>query len=69
LAVTFNGVQTYPLDGVVHAGFEATGAISRKNYGLVFNAPPCAGGFVLADQVGIELRVQFRGPARQLGTV
>jgi polyisoprenoid-binding protein YceI len=69
LAVTFNGVETYPLDGAVHAGFETTGAISRKNYGLVFNVPHCAGGFVIADRVEIELDVGLRGPARQPGTV
>ena len=62
LAVTFNGVETYPLDGSVHAGFEATGTISRKNYGLDFNVPLGAGGFVIADQIRIELDLHSVGP-------
>ena len=64
LAVTFNGVETYPLDGSVHARFEGTGTISRKNYGLDFNVSLGAGGFVIADQVGIELDLQLRGPTQ-----
>ena len=64
LAVTFNGVETYPLDGSVHAGFEATGTISRKSYGLDFNVPLGAGGFVIADHIGIELDLQLRGPTQ-----
>ena len=37
LAATFHGIDTYALDGSVHAAFEAPGTISRKNYGLYFN--------------------------------
>ena len=62
LIVNFNGMETYPLDGSVHAGFEATGTISRKDYDLDFNVPLGAGGFVIGDQIGIELDLQLRGP-------
>jgi polyisoprenoid-binding protein YceI len=62
LAVTFNGVEVYPMDASRHAGFEATGTINRKDYGIDFNVPLAAGGFVIADRVGIELDLQLRGP-------
>lgn len=61
LAVTLNGIETYSLDGSLHAGFEATGTIGRKRYGLDFNVPLGTGGFVIADQTGIELDLQLRG--------
>jgi len=63
LTVVFNGTETYPRDGSVHAGFDATATISRKAYDVGFNVPLGAGGFVIADEIGIELDIQLRGPA------
>jgi polyisoprenoid-binding protein YceI len=62
LAVTFHGRETFPGDGRVHAGFEATGTINRSDYGVAFNVPMGGGGFVIADRVGIELDIQLVSP-------
>jgi polyisoprenoid-binding protein YceI len=56
LAVEFGGVETFPGDGSVHAGFEAVGEIRRKDFGL-------DGGLLastmLGDVVKVEIDVQF----------
>lgn len=59
LDVDFLGTATFPGDGSVHAGFTATGSLSRKAFGVDFNVPLAAGGFVIADQVNIEIDVQL----------
>jgi polyisoprenoid-binding protein YceI len=59
LAVEFHGSETYPMDGSTHAGFSATGSPFRKDYGLEFNVPMAAGGFVIGDRVSIDLDVQL----------
>ena len=64
LDVTFYGTETFPGDGSFHAGFEATDTINRKDYGVDFNVPLGAGGFVVSDKVGIELNIQLLAPAR-----
>jgi polyisoprenoid-binding protein YceI len=55
-SVEFGGVERFPADGSLHAGFEATGEIRRKDFGL-------DGGLLattmLGDVVKIELDVQF----------
>lgn len=55
-AVEFGGVETFPGDGSVHAGFEAVGEIRRTDFGL-------DGGLLastmLGDVVKIEIDVQF----------
>lgn len=62
LDVVFNGIETFPGDGSVHAGFEATGTIDRKDYGVDFNVPLGAGGFVVSEKIGIELDIQLLVP-------
>ncbi len=62
LAVVFHGTETFPGDGSFHAGFEATGTISRADYGVDFNVPLGAGGFVISDTIGIELDIQLLAP-------
>jgi polyisoprenoid-binding protein YceI len=62
LDVTFHGTETFPGDGTFHAGFEATGTISRRAYGVDFNVPLGAGGFVISDTIGIELDIQLLAP-------
>ncbi|MEO1064663.1 MAG: YceI family protein [Actinomycetota bacterium] len=64
LALVFHGIETFPGDGSVHAGFEATGTIRRLDYGVDFNVPLGAGGFVISDQIGIELDIQLLAPQR-----
>jgi polyisoprenoid-binding protein YceI len=39
-------------------GFEATGKISRKDYGMTFNVPLAEGGFLVGDEVKIAIDVQ-----------
>ncbi len=62
LDVTFHGSETFPGDNSFHAGFEATGMINRTDYGIDFNVPLAAGGFVISDKIGIELDVQLVAP-------
>lgn len=56
LAVEFGGLQAFPGDDRRHAGFEATGEISRGDYGLDF------GSGLLGDVVKIQLDMQFLEP-------
>ncbi|MEL6890650.1 MAG: YceI family protein [Actinomycetota bacterium] len=62
LDVEFHGTETFPGDGSLHAGFEATGRISRKAYGVDFNVPLGAGGFVISDAIDIALDIQLLAP-------
>jgi len=59
LTIEFFGTETFPGDGSLHAGFAATGSLSRKAFGVDFNVPLGSGGFVIGDQVTIELDVQL----------
>ncbi|CAN5748934.1 YceI family protein [soil metagenome] len=58
LTVEHVGVEDF-FDGTRHAGFEATGEIRRKEFGLSFGAL----GAVLADSIKIELDLEFIEPA------
>jgi polyisoprenoid-binding protein YceI len=57
--VEFTGTATYPINGSTHAGFNATAELSRREWGIDFNVPMAAGGFVIGDKVKIELELQF----------
>ena len=54
----FNGVAVDPF-GATRAGFEATTVISRKEFGLTWNAALEAGGVLVSDKVVITLDVAF----------
>ncbi len=58
LDTEFNGVATDAY-GATRAGFSATTTLSRKDFGIDFNIPLDAGGFVLGDKVSVELEVQL----------
>ncbi len=45
--------------GNTKAGFEITGSINRKEFGLKWNAATEAGGAIVSDQVKIIANVQF----------
>jgi polyisoprenoid-binding protein YceI len=45
--------------GNYKAGFEVTGKISRKEFGLVWNAVTEAGSIVVADEIKLIMNVQF----------
>jgi polyisoprenoid-binding protein YceI len=59
LAVEFGGVETYPIDGSVHAGFEATGEVRRSDFDIAAQLPSA----VLGDVVKIQLDIQLVAPA------
>ncbi|WP_433323584.1 YceI family protein [Spirillospora sp. CA-294931] len=58
LEVEFGGVVESAVDGKPHAGFEARGKISRRDYGLTFGA----GDAVVGDAVTVVLDMQFIEP-------
>lgn len=58
LAVEFNGVARDPF-GLFRAGLEATTVISRKEFGITWNAAIETGGVLVSDKVTIELDLSF----------
>lgn len=58
LDVDFNGVAQDPY-GNTKAGFEISGAISRKDFGLNWNAVTEAGSIVVSDKVRLNIDLQF----------
>ncbi len=58
LTVDFGGVVVDPY-GQTKVGFEGVGAISRKDFGLTWNATTEAGGMVVSDEVKLIFNVQF----------
>jgi polyisoprenoid-binding protein YceI len=63
LDVEFHGAETYPMDQKVHAGFSATGSLSRKAYGVDFEIPLGADKVAIGDKVSIELEIQLVEPS------
>lgn len=58
LDTDFNGVAVDPY-GQTKAGFEMTGSISRKEFGLTWNAVTEAGSVVVADKIKLDANLQF----------
>lgn len=58
LDVDFNGVVVDPY-GNTKAGFEVEGAVSRKDFGLSWNAVTEAGSIVVSDKVRLAIDLQF----------
>lgn len=58
LKVNFNGILEDPY-GQTKAGFEVEGNISRKDFGLSWNALTEAGSVVVSDQVKLVMDVQL----------
>ncbi len=58
LKVAYGGKVTDPY-GQTKAGFELTGKINRKDYGLTWNAVTEAGGIVVSDDVKLQVNVQM----------
>ncbi|MFN8341918.1 MAG: YceI family protein [Cyclobacteriaceae bacterium] len=57
LAVDFGGIMKDPW-GNVKAGFEISGKINRKDFGLNWNAITEAGGMVVSEEVKLLLNVE-----------
>lgn len=58
LAVEYGGTAKDPW-GNTKAGFEITGKINRKDFGLTWNAPTEAGGVLVSDEVKLIANVQL----------
>lgn len=58
LKVEFGGLAKDPWGGE-RAGFTVTGKISRKEFGLTYNAVTEAGGVVVGDEIKINAEVQL----------
>ncbi|MFN8277884.1 MAG: YceI family protein [Chitinophagales bacterium] len=62
LAVEYQGTAT-DFYGNTKAGFELTGKISRKEFGLVWNGVTESGGIVVGDEVKLTANVQLKKEA------
>lgn len=63
LAVEFNGTELFTPTGKVHAGFSATGAIRRSEFGIEFGLTAIgADRLALGDEVKLELELEFVEP-------
>lgn len=58
LKADYNGQAVDPY-GQTKAGFEITGKISRKEFGLTWNAVTEAGSIVVSDDVKLSINAQF----------
>lgn len=58
LAVDFGGTAT-DFYGNVKAGFEVTGKINRKDFGLTWNGITEAGSVVVGEDIKLAINVQF----------
>ncbi|MGH1488828.1 MAG: YceI family protein [Acidimicrobiales bacterium] len=59
LSVTFSGTEVFPMDGSSRAGFSASGTIDKTAYGIEFNVPLAAGGFMLSDNIEVTIDAQL----------
>ncbi len=59
LDVIFNGITT-GLDGIKVTSFEIAGSLSRKDYGLLWNAPIEQGGVAVSDEVKLDINAEFK---------
>lgn len=58
LDATLNGIAVDPY-GQTKAGFEISGKVNRKDFGLNWSAVTEAGNIVVSDTVNLELEIQF----------
>jgi polyisoprenoid-binding protein YceI len=58
LNVEFGGIVVDPY-GQTKAGFTVTGSVSRKEFGLMWNAVTEAGSIVVSDEVKFEAEIQL----------
>ena len=56
LALELTGTATDPF-GNARAGFEGTGELSRKDFGLVWNVALETGGFLVSDNIKLQLDI------------
>lgn len=58
LETTLEGVVEKDAFGMTRMGLSATGTINRKDFGLTWNMPLEAGGFIVSDEVKMELHAE-----------
>lgn len=58
--IVFEGVAKDPMSGDEAAGFTGSTKINRKDFGLTWNAALEAGGFVVGDEIKINIEIQLR---------
>jgi polyisoprenoid-binding protein YceI len=61
LDLEFGGLEHFP-GGPRHAGFEASGEVRRKDFGIDLAMPPGVSAVALGDVVKIELDIQLLEP-------
>jgi polyisoprenoid-binding protein YceI len=59
LAVDYAGVQKAPWGDSISAGFSATTTINRKDWGLEWNVALETGGWLVSDQISIEIELEL----------
>lgn len=63
LAVTFNGGwEGIPPDPFARAGFSATGALKRSDFGMTFGIPEPGSEMGVSDEVAFAIETEFTGP-------
>lgn len=62
--VTFEGAATDPF-GNDRVAFEGTTTISRKDFGLTWNAAQAAGGVLVGDKIAITLEIEATKDAEE----
>ncbi|MES2223943.1 MAG: YceI family protein [Patescibacteria group bacterium] len=55
----FNGISKNN-DGIQIAGVDIEGSLSRKDFGLTWNAPVETGGFLLSDEVILDISLELK---------
>jgi polyisoprenoid-binding protein YceI len=63
LDVEFGGIELFVADGSRHAGFEASGELRRKDFGIDIALPPGVSGVMLGDAIKFTLDVQLVEPS------
>lgn len=58
--ITFEGMAKDPMSGDEAAGFTGSTKINRKDFGLTWNAAVETGGFVVGDEIKINIEIQLR---------
>jgi polyisoprenoid-binding protein YceI len=58
LHVDVSGVMTSPFTGTPTTGMEIQGTVNRKDFGMIWNKALDAGGFVLGDEVNLQIQLE-----------
>jgi polyisoprenoid-binding protein YceI len=65
LDVEYTGIVKSPF-GSTSAGFSGTTTINRKDWGLNWNVALEAGGFLVSDQINIEIELELVKVAEEI---